>query len=264
MDKKETIFDWLGNDATHALYKIEGSYSPDRAELSDARDYMNGDEGLKVYFSHNVLSYGDYDNSCDVERSNVRTFLKEFKDSPWIYEHSGGYGWHAVWIDIKCDDENIIDTLNALANYPAMDDEDVSNMRDEMENEDWDNWIRDEFKEQIGKKFNSNYDEADEDSLRTLYNQLKKSTSTEYFVQSGGNGWVEVSTLVEAMTTPPPRRIKCDQCNMLSINGMATHETGCPNTHKVYDFDEEEWVTPTDEEEEQDYVDDRDPHDINW
>jgi hypothetical protein len=39
-------------------------------------------------------------------------------------------------------------------------------------------------------------------------------------------------------------RMKCDQCNMLSISGMATHETGCPNEKKrwVVEDGEGKWV----------------------
>lgn len=44
--------------------------------------------------------------------------------------------------------------------------------------------------------------------------------------------------------------VKCDQCQMLSINGIATHETGCPNSRKVWDKRAKEWVEPVDEDAE--------------
>ena len=34
----------------------------------------------------------------------------------------------------------------------------------------------------------------------------------------------------------------CDQCNMLSINGHACHEHGCPNSGKRFDPERDEWV----------------------
>ena len=36
--------------------------------------------------------------------------------------------------------------------------------------------------------------------------------------------------------------MKCDQCEMLSINGVPSHERGCPNTNRRYDADTQEWV----------------------
>lgn len=37
-------------------------------------------------------------------------------------------------------------------------------------------------------------------------------------------------------------RVSCDQCNMLSINGIACHETGCPNSRKTWIAEREEWI----------------------
>lgn len=36
--------------------------------------------------------------------------------------------------------------------------------------------------------------------------------------------------------------MKCDQCQMLSINGVACHETGCPNSRKTWDGERGEWI----------------------
>ena len=36
--------------------------------------------------------------------------------------------------------------------------------------------------------------------------------------------------------------MKCDQCEMVSINGHACHETGCPNRNARYDADRGEWI----------------------
>ena len=30
-------------------------------------------------------------------------------------------------------------------------------------------------------------------------------------------------------TVTPDMRVKCEQCEAISINGVARHETGCPN-----------------------------------
>ena len=36
--------------------------------------------------------------------------------------------------------------------------------------------------------------------------------------------------------------MNCDQCQMLSINGAACHETGCPNARKEWNDVIQEWV----------------------
>lgn len=37
------------------------------------------------------------------------------------------------------------------------------------------------------------------------------------------------------------KKITCDQCNPMMINGVFCHETGCPNSKKT--FIDGEWVT---------------------
>lgn len=37
-------------------------------------------------------------------------------------------------------------------------------------------------------------------------------------------------------------KLSCDQCQMLSINGVACHETGCPNAGARYDAAAGQWI----------------------
>ena len=37
-------------------------------------------------------------------------------------------------------------------------------------------------------------------------------------------------------------RVHCDSCEMLSINGIACHETGCPNARKTWCPERESWI----------------------
>lgn len=36
--------------------------------------------------------------------------------------------------------------------------------------------------------------------------------------------------------------MRCNQCEMLSINGVPCHEIGCPNSNAEWDETREEWV----------------------
>jgi hypothetical protein len=38
------------------------------------------------------------------------------------------------------------------------------------------------------------------------------------------------------------KNISCDQCQILSINGLPCHEHACPNTHATWDAEQGEWV----------------------
>lgn len=47
--------------------------------------------------------------------------------------------------------------------------------------------------------------------------------------------------------------MRCNQCESLYINGVFCHETGCPNTHKIYDKEEQEWRNPEPNYEDDDF-----------
>lgn len=73
------------------------------------------------------------------------------------------------------------------------------------------------------------------------------------------DGWQsyanDVETIVQSLAerclveySPATRQFRalyplhCDQCEMLTINGLACHETGCPNEKKTWIADRGEWV----------------------
>lgn len=52
--------------------------------------------------------------------------------------------------------------------------------------------------------------------------------------------------------------MKCNQCEMLQIStggiSLPCHELGCPNTHKDWNEEDQEWVTrPVEDEELEDW-----------
>lgn len=59
--------------------------------------------------------------------------------------------------------------------------------------------------------------------------------------------------------------MKCNQCNMLQITtggiSLPCHELGCPNTHKDWNEEEQEWVTPEVENDDDWYGEDEDDED---
>ena len=43
--------------------------------------------------------------------------------------------------------------------------------------------------------------------------------------------------------------ISCNHCQPMMINRVFCHETGCPNSKKDWDEENEEWVTPANDED---------------
>lgn len=193
----KTVKEFLWNDFTN-VYKWEDG----RMQYNSMDTDLVTDKGI-LYYASPLLSFGDYDNSCAVERSNVRVFMEEFGQDPYVMRKRGDYSSEIIYIDIMCDNEEIISTLCALADYPAMDDQDVSAMEMEMEEEDWSSWMKRDFKKRIEKKFGVWDSDPDDGKLFELYRELKEQTNTYYEVQSGGSGWCDLDRLLEAIETTP-------------------------------------------------------------
>ena len=46
----------------------------------------------------------------------------------------------------------------------------------------------------------------------------------------------------ESLSPIRVHRLRCDQCQMISIQGVACHETGCPNSGARFDDESGEWI----------------------
>jgi len=116
--------------------------------------------GRVGYVVPELLSYGDYDNSCLVQRSNYRVFLERFGKVDGVVELSGGYGTAAIAIrvDLLTSHEELKDVIEGLDNYSLIDEEDHSELEQKAINEAWKDWGQKDFVsgllDELGDKFN--------------------------------------------------------------------------------------------------------------
>lgn len=149
------------------------------------------------------LSYGDYDNSCMVERANYQTFLKEFEDSPWVYTVSGYYGYEAIAIHpngLKV--KEISETLAALESYPVLDESLLSEMEWDAYQEDWERYGYDDFIDLLVKAFGLSdlaYELLDSQNYETIQQFFESLIpSGDYFIiECGGICYIRLRESVE-------------------------------------------------------------------
>ncbi len=155
------------------------------------------------------LQYGDYDDSCMVERSNHKLFLEDHKETSFVYDVYGGYGSTSIAIQLSemlnPDNEEIaqtiIDTLNGLNDYPCLDDCDMSNMEYESFLESLDNYeIRDCISE-LSEKFKLDISDYDQDKVKELLLETDHNLPyPSYQIESGGNCYIDTKRLIEPIT----------------------------------------------------------------
>ncbi len=147
-------------------------------------------DGQKL-ISCDYIQYGDYDSSCAIERANVR-YLEEKELIE--YKDHGGYGSVKAWI---LDTEENRESLGVLQNYPCFDDELVSQVETEIEDE----YLSNEDIRCFGFNIWTNEVLQDLDLYsidRACYEQAKEKTNEYFRVESGGSGYIEFKRLASA------------------------------------------------------------------
>lgn len=207
----ETLRELLGNDLTN-IYKLDSNSS--KKYISSYSQYQWNREDKEYYFSP-MLSYGDYDNSCAVERSNYRVFYEQFKDSEFCNFVSGDYGHSSVAISLDCNDFEILEILAVLADYPSINDDDVLLLTMEMEYEYIENFIKWDLADILKSKYeNYFYHEIlDKDKFISLWHELKDSNNAYFEVESGGNGYIDKEKLFEGADFTDIIKIELYYCN---------------------------------------------------
>ena len=115
------------NEARHALIEKIETMASRHGHWSGWID-TTGSRFITLPFT----SYGDYDDSCMVERANVAWFMKHYGKRAGIHLYNGNYGFACVIVDIEHISRktiyDIIDYLDVLEYYPCIDDELLARM----------------------------------------------------------------------------------------------------------------------------------------
>lgn len=146
----------------------------------------------RAVFVSPYLSYGDYDNSCHVERSNYDVFYERHGEKRGIFTVSGGYGSNAIAILLAVTDEEVIEDLASLENYPVLDEDHLPHKEMEMQQEAFDSWARQDFVRELEKRLGVEIDDPDGKPVEDLFwerlHEVGEARSARYAeVEAGGN-----------------------------------------------------------------------------
>lgn len=114
---------WAWNQDSSGRFGYGGC---DGIELADA---METDYLLPEY-----CGFSDYSGS-PVERANAEAFMEMYGNKEHIFMVYGGYGTEQLAIRLDAITDEILEILNELQDYPCVDDEKLSQLEMEIENE---------------------------------------------------------------------------------------------------------------------------------
>ena len=163
----------VGYDQTRKAFPLP---APDklRAFLADTSD-----EREELLASVRYTTGSDYCGST-LERSNYREFLEAFPVD-YVKETSGGFSTYGIALDVRAllaDEtemaESILETMEALEDYPVINEEGMSILEMELSEEGWKDWARDDFRRELEKLHNVDLDWSEEGSALVQVNTTEE------------------------------------------------------------------------------------------
>lgn len=163
-----------------------------------------------TYINPDPLTFGDYGGYGSYGKANILTVMEEFEDSmvatsfcdlaeierasmfvdpdflemflgnspPKLIHVEGDWSSEAAYL--LADDEMVKVIIEALEQYPSLDDDKVSEIELEWEDEAWEWWLKDELLEAAfpDPDERERVDELDEDVLWDAYRDAMEATNT--------------------------------------------------------------------------------------
>ena len=182
------------------------NYASKKTRLLDLKETLKETD---IFLIPKFMQYGDYDNSCMIERSNYKIFLENYKEEEGIFRIYGGYGSSGIAISIRYllnpDNEekaqSIIDVLNSLNDYPCIDDEDMSIMEYDAFIEALDSWAIKEANDLLSRQYLVDVYDFDEDKLKAVLLESDHFLNyPSYEIESGGSCYIDTKRLIEKVT----------------------------------------------------------------
>jgi hypothetical protein len=157
------------------------------------------------YYISPLLSFGDYDNSCHIERSNLRVFKEMHADRENIdfIEIWGAYGSAAIAIKLDCTNTDILEALAALESYPCLDDQDATNLESEMINEALISYLPD-IQKKIDKQFNFDYSNPEEENFIAFIYSIMEENNIYGEIESGGVAYIDINKICDNLPAQMP------------------------------------------------------------
>ena len=145
---KETLYKFTGTEHTNEGWQaipLEVGCSYCIGDFEKYEGSITEDLRKNLFVLPALMQGSDYSGGS-IQRSNKRSFLKKYEKTEGVYEVYGGYNTYGVAIRLDIyESKEIKDVFDALENYPLIDDEDHTQLKDEWEGQYMKNILIDEL-----------------------------------------------------------------------------------------------------------------------
>lgn len=130
---------------------------------------------IATHFNHALLVYGDYCSTGAVGRANVESILAmtELCERVGVIELHEHYNTTSLMFPIAAlQDAELIELLEALDQYPCLDDEALSCIENDMQSEAWESYGRRDFNRHL-ESLDYDTNELSSDDLDSIWDEIR-------------------------------------------------------------------------------------------
>ena len=185
-------------DMAYENTPIEGGQDYYYSNLENVKD----GETFPAWAEFPYTAHGDYVGYADVGAANYRVFKDDYNDHKDIAFISGDYGFQAVIYNTATTDEEILNILKKIEDYPLIDEDMHSHVQMEWENEAWDSWARSDFKRELCKLFpdlEEVIDDISDDDIWTIFHEAQEEAN-EYWECETSGAWIDIKRVAAKVT----------------------------------------------------------------
>ncbi len=165
------------------------------------------------WFQVEYATGSDYSGSS-VHRSNYRVLcamLDEHETGAvtWV-RTPGGHGTYGIAVRYFELSEPMREAIDALEDYPCLDDSDLSELENDEQGEAWDNWARKDFIRKLAKGLGKDPYELGEaltdEQWFSVFHALCEASNTYWEDQGGEGPWIDLKRVAKAFelgASPP-------------------------------------------------------------
>jgi hypothetical protein len=198
-----------------------------------------------TFITNSALSVGDYGGAGSVGQANLQSIKSIINSEQLVLENAtyrewnnaggyygsnstdkritkahavelyGGYGSKTIWVREDCD--ALAECVNALSDYPLIDDEEHSRVEMEWEQEAWDNYVREDLERTLKEDTKEWFHAVtfDDDTLFSCYRAAMDATNT-YPVPEYDSVHIDIERIsdayADALLEAVDPRMDCIRC----------------------------------------------------
>jgi len=157
-------------------------------------------------------------NQRELKRLLTKCEVPALPDCVWCTAH-GGHGTYALFVVYAALPEEIRNVLEALDDYPSVDDEALSELECQLGSEAWESWGRSDLRRALEKEFGADLEHLTDDCLFELFRVAGERLGHDWEFEQGAQAYFDFTRAARELSSTldaPPSWLTDEQVGALA------------------------------------------------